>query len=199
MKKILITGKGDKRIISYPFMFYASQTGKSCVVTDDINYQRLFAGYGMEGEIDGVKIMIHPFFGAEEDLTPVMTELESSGFDSAIFVIDAHETDPVFDRVIVAAHVINTFLGTDIEEVVSEHPNTSAVCLATTKPELEKNIPVFTYQPSDFAYIYTVEEKRKLAPPGKRLAALLQPMITGSLPELPTSTYNMFAEKGGIK
>lgn len=197
MKRILITGKGDKRIISYPFMFYADQTGKTCVVTDDLNYRRLFDGYGNEGDIDNVHIKIFSMFREDDDLNRITDELESEGYDTVIFILDAHIAEAGFDKTVVVTHQLKTFLGEDIEEVIEDTPNTSVCCFTLRKIQPAEGISFYLWQPEDFMYMYSVEEQRKLLPPGKKLRAFLKPAIESSLPSLPGTTYDRLAEKGG--
>ena len=93
MKKILITGKADKRIISYPLMHICNYAGKTCLITDDVNYKRLYGGYNMQGDIDNVHIEIIPPVDANTDLSDLFTAKEEYGYDILILVLDSYMTE----------------------------------------------------------------------------------------------------------
>ena len=44
MTVLAIVGKADKRILAYPLMKTCGLMGKTCVVTDDAAYRRLYPG-----------------------------------------------------------------------------------------------------------------------------------------------------------
>lgn len=198
MKKILLTGKADKRIIAYPLMYYANNSGKTLVVTDDPNYRRLFEGYGTEGDIDNIHIEIHPLFAEDYDVTPDIKRAEDESYDTIIFIMDAHREDKIFDRTIIFAHQCATFLGADIEEVIEDTPNVTVISAGIGKmPAPEKTKP-FVWNVNDFAYITIVEETRTLAAPkDKRILDLIKKDVIGSLPSLTSSAYDGLAAKGG--
>lgn len=200
MKKILITGKADKRLVTYPLMFFADSTGKTRLITDDPNYRRLYEGYGTEGDIDNIHIEIHPLFPEDADLTGYIERSEDEGYDTLIFVLDAHREEKGFDRIIILAHQYLTFLGADIEEVIEDTPNISVIALSLGKMQMQSQgkIRPYSWQIDDFAYLAMVEEMRKLMPPrNKKLTAFLKKDIMSALPGLTSSAYDNLALKGG--
>ena len=163
MKKILVTGKADKRVISYPLMHICNYSGKTCLITDDVNYKRLYGGYEKTGDIDNVHIEIIPPVSPDEDLSELFQEKEEYGYDILILVLDSYLADGM-DRIYVIVSLV-------------KHPVSAGV------------IP-FTWNTDDFVYLCTVEETRKLQPPkNKKIVELLQSTICTSV-DIPVSTYN---------
>lgn len=200
MKKILLTGKADKRLIAYPMFYYADHTGKTRVITDDPNYRRLYEGYGTEGDIDNIHIEIKPLFSEDEDLSGYIQESEEAGYDTLIFILDAHREEKTFDKTIILAHQYMTFLGTEIEEVLDDTPNVSVTALSLAKTQTPQGIAEYNWTMDDFVYLAMTEETRKLtAPKNKKLTAFLKKCLMDSLPSLSSSAYDGLASKGGKK
>lgn len=188
MKKILITGKADKRIISYPLMHICNYAGKTCLITDDVNYKRLYGGYNMQGDIDNVHIEIIPPVDTNADLSDLFTAKEEYGYDILILVLDSYMTDGM-DGIYIVGNQIRTFMDIEIEEVMDEHPNTTAFAVSLVKRPVPSGVIPFVWNMDDFFYLCTVEETRKLqAPKNKKMVELLQRSIC-SATGTPMSTY----------
>lgn len=81
-------------------------------------------------------------------------------------------------------------MGTEIEEVMEEHQNTTAFAVSLVKHPVSAGVIPFTWNTDDFVYLCTVEETRKLQPPkNKKIVELLQSTICTSV-DIPVSTYN---------
>lgn len=188
MKKILITGKADKRIISYPLMHICNYAGKTCLITDDVNYKRLYGGYNTQGDIDNVHIEIIPPVDSNTDLSDLFTAKEEYGYDILILVLDSYMTDGM-DGIYIVGNQIRTFMDIEIEEVMDEHPNTTAFAVSLVKRSVPSGVIPFVWNMDDFFYLCTVEETRKLqAPKNKKMVELLQRSIC-SATGTPMSTY----------
>ena len=189
MKKILVTGKADKRVISYPLMHICNYSGKTCLITDDVNYKRLYGGYEKTGDIDNVHIEIIPPVSPDEDLSELFQEKEEYGYDILILVLDSYLADGM-DLIYIIGNRIRTFMGIEIEEVMEEHQNTTAFAVSLVKHPVSAGVIPFTWNIYDFVYLCTVEETRKLQPPkNKKIVELLQSTICTSV-DIPVSTYN---------
>ena len=151
MKKILVTGKADKRVISYPLMHICNYSGKTCLITDDVNYKRLYGGYEKTGDIDNVHIEIIPPVSPDEDLSELFQEKEEYGYDILILVLDSYLADGM-DRIYVIGNRIRTFMGIEIEEVMEEHQNTTAFAVSLVKHPVSAGVIPFTWNTADFVY-----------------------------------------------
>lgn len=198
MKKILLTGKADKRIIAYPMMYLANNAGKTLLVTDDPNYRRLYEGYDTEGDLDNIHIQIHPLFAEDADLTDIIKRAEADSYDTVIFILDAHREDKMFDRTIIFAHQYMTFLGADMDEVMEDTPNVTVIASSLGKMPTPQKIKQFNWTIEDFAYMAMVEEQRTLMPPkNKKIVELMKKDMIGALPSLTSAAYDGLIAKGG--
>lgn len=198
MKKILLTGKADKRIIAYPMMYLANNAGKTLLVTDDPNYRRLYEGYDTEGDLDNIHIEIHPLFKDDADFSAIIRQAEENSYDVVLFILDAHREDKIFDRTIIFAHQYMTFLGADIDEVIEDTPNVTVIAAGLGKMPTPQKIKQFNWTVEDFTYMTMVEEQRKLFPPkDKKLIELMKKDMIDSLPALTSAAYDGLVAKGG--
>lgn len=194
MKKILITGKADKRIISYPLMNICNSAGKTCLVTDDVNYKRLYAGYERQGDIDNVHIEIIPPVTEDTNMDEIIKGKEDFGYDILIMVLDACIVKDI-DHIYIVANQIQTFMGIEIEEVLDENKESTAFAVSLVKRKVPEHTIPFIWNMDDFVYMCSVEESRKLLPPrNKKLTELLQNSICSSV-GIPLSTYNGLSGK----
>ncbi len=190
MKKILVTGKADKRLVTYPLSFFANYAGKTLIVTDDVNYKRLYGGYEDEGELDNVTIRIIDQIKTNEDLSMITNEAEGFGYDILIYILDAHTLDADFTYTFIVGQQIQTFLGVDIEEILDDTPNTMAISVTLGKRPSAPNVNTYIWTMDDFFYFSMVEEMRMLLPPkNKKLNQLLRGHICLAL-DINSSAYD---------
>lgn len=198
MKKILITGKADKRIVSYPFLNICNYAGKTCLITDDVNYKRLYAGYEKEGEIDNIKITIISPVNKQDDLEKIFLQKEEEGYDILVLILDAYMTKNV-DYTFLVANQLRKFLGAEIEEVIEELENVTPIVTSLMKQPVPKGTISYNWSPEDLAYLYSVEENQKLfSPKSKKLIQCLKAGTCNAL-GITEATYENLSGKGGKK
>lgn len=198
MKKILITGKADKRIVSYPFLNLCNYAGKTCLVTDDVNYKRLYEGYEKTGEIDNISISIISPVDRQDSLEDLFLQKDEEGYDILVLVLDSYMNKDV-DYTFLVANQLKTFLGAEIEEVIEELTNVTAIVTSLMKQPIPKGTISYNWAPEDLAYLYSVEENRKLfSPKNKKLVQCLKPGICNAL-GITEATYETLSGKGGKK
>lgn len=179
MTRLTITGKGDKRIFAYPLMKVLAVCGKTCIITDDIAYSRMFrAGTGTyELEIKSAKasrkragklyenmeVNIIPDMDSCEELAD---EKEKAGFDTVLFISDT--ALPKSDRYLISASLKMDFMGTKVDEFLSlnEDKNITMTVISTiqlpSKQWLANDIHPFTWNEYRLMYPHSVEEHRNL-------------------------------------
>jgi hypothetical protein len=165
--RLAIVGKGDTRPFAYPLLSVAKDAAKTCLITDDPCYRRLYPGYRDFGEIDGVKIRIV----SQVHQTPTEEELASlqkaensavkDGCNCVIYVLSAYAPENMA-RTLAVITQTKTFLGWETDEFLEEHPEVSYAYMSmyfkdagrgTGAKALEWKMPVY-------AYLTEVEEYR---------------------------------------
>lgn len=177
MVRLTITGKGDKRVFAYPLMKVLALMGRTCVITDDIAYSRMFrAGTGhYELDIDtkkkrrkgklyeSMEVYIIPDM---DGCNKIADEKEKEGFDTVLFITDTQL--PPSSKYLVLASLSMDFLGVKVDEFLSlnEDKAISMAVMATTslnkKYWLAQGVTPFTWTEARMMYPYKVEESRNL-------------------------------------
>ncbi len=191
MVKVAITGKADKRIIAYPLMRACSIAGRTCVITDDAAYKRLYPGKENYGEIEEIKINILPGMDIDKINEIVERELEAET-EYLIFISDSYY--PLdSNRILMLCEQNSTFLGTYIEDIISDIDNVTFATL-TLNPNKKILIPKgvkmhqICWKPNYSMYLFQVEELRQLLPlKDKYISSLLVDTFSSSLNMNPTA------------
>lgn len=166
MIKISLMGKADKRILTYPLMRACSIAGRTCVITNDPGYKRLYAGLDNTGVIEGIKIIVL------SDMTPECikeNEEKAKQDDIEYFIIvsDFYSPDNIDYRLMICEHN-SSFFGESIEDMQEEHENITfaTISLSKIKMVLPKGVQLhqLIWRPEFALYLYQVEELRKLLP-----------------------------------
>lgn len=177
MVRLTITGKGDKRIFAYPLMKVLALMGKTCIITDDIAYSRMFqAGTGAyemvieskkkkrTGKLyENMEVHIIPDMDRCSDIADLK---ESEGFDFVLFITDT--ALPESDKYLIIASLKMDFLGVKVDEFLSLNEDKSiAMAVISTvslnkKYWLSQGVTPFVWTPARMMYPYTCEERRKL-------------------------------------
>ena len=177
MVKLTITGKGDKRIFAYPLMKVLALTGKTCIITDDIAYSRMFrAGtgkYEMDIELKKKKRTGKLYENMEVQIIPDMDmcnmiaqKKEEEGFDFVLFITDT--SLPESNKYLVVASLKMDFMGIKVDEFLSLNEDKSikmAVISSLALPKKQwqaQGITTFMWNENRMLYPYKVEEGRKL-------------------------------------
>lgn len=178
MIKLVITGKADKRIITYPLMRACSIAGRTWVVTDDAAYKRLYIGKENHGEIEGIKISILPTMDVQR-IKEVEEQAIKNETEYLIYISDSYYSKDA-GHILMLCEQNSTFLGTYIEDIIDDQDN---ITFGTLTLNLRKNTaPVpkdvhmhqIIWRPEYSFYLFQVEEIRQLLPlKDKSVSALL--------------------------
>lgn len=198
MIKISITGKADKRILTYPLMRACSIAGRTCVVTNDPAYKRLYTGIENKGAIEGIKIIVLPDM-TPENMLLIEEKAQKSDIEFFIIVSDANYLDGV-DQMLMVCERNTTFLGDSMEELIEDHENItfSTISLNKMKTIISKgiNIHQIIWKPEHALYLYQVEELRQLLPlKDKYVSACLVDAFTAALNLKPEAFYELLKRK----
>jgi hypothetical protein len=199
MVRLAITGKADKRIITYPLMRACSIAGRTCVITDDVAYKRLYAGNENYGEVEDIKIYILPTMDIERIKEFEDQEIEDE-IEYIIYISDSYY--PVdANRILMLCEHNNTFLGNYIEDILYDHSNVTFGTL-TLNPRKKILIPKevhmhqIGWKPEYSLYLFQIEELRQLLPlKDKAISALLIDSFTSPLNIKPTSFADLLKRK----
>ena len=119
-----VTGKADKRIITYPLLKMCTLAGKTAVLTDDTTYRRLYEGYDNQGYIDNVEINIVPELcgeNAEQIAQEYEERKREENFEYLIYISDVYISKNA-DSILALLEFNKTFLGWTIEELNETNP-----------------------------------------------------------------------------
>lgn len=171
MKKIAFIGKGDKRVFVYPTLNLCKSAGKSCVITDDVAYKRLYTGYDNTDEIEGIEINIVPVFGSDpeqdsvEHLKELVNQKEKEGFDILIYVLDGYFPKDA-DKTLAVISQSKTFLGWELDSFKHKHPDVEFALMSMYNMEKPSNVKVnmFSWNMKHLMYFGRVEEYKLLYP-----------------------------------
>ena len=200
MIKLSITGKADKRIITYPLMRACSIAGRTYVITDDAAYKRLYSGKENHGEIEGIKITVLPTMSSEY-IAKIEEQAVKDEIEYLIYISDSfHAMDA--ERILMLCENNRTFFGDSIEDIIDEYDNVSFATLSLTST---KNKPVglsntqihqIIWKPEYSLYLFKVEELRRLLPlKDKAVSALLISSFSDSLNIKPDSFHELLKER----
>lgn len=172
MKKIAIVGKGDKRAFVYPTLNVCKYAAKTCVITDDVSYKRLYAGYENTDTIEDIEINIIPVLEEEpseariKELQSLVKTKEEEGFDLIFYIFDGY-FPPDVEKAIGVITQTKTFLGWDLDTFKTMHKKQiSYSYMSMYYKEKSKDVPIhiFDWKMSYFMYFSKVEEFKKLFP-----------------------------------
>lgn len=167
MTVIAIVGKADKRILAYPLMKTCGLMGKTCVVTDDVTYRRLYSGTEDTGVINDVEVKI------EKDLTTQLAEeIEKQKTEEEVdYIIYLTDTfiPPSAQKVVALCSQSRTFLGEEIEGLLEQDEEGRIVLSTIALYSKSKNywkVPVtqLIWRPEYIQYVCETEERRVLIP-----------------------------------
>ena len=167
MTILAIVGKADKRVAAYPLMKTLSLMGKTCVITDDVTYRRLYSGTEDNGIINDVEIFIR------KDLSRALAERmemekEANGCDYLLYLTDTFIPDHA-EKVVALCSQSRTFCGEDIEGL-REEDEEGRIVFATmalyAKPKNYWGVPLtqILWKPDYVEYVCDTEERRILMP-----------------------------------
>lgn len=162
MKTVVITGKADKRLLSYPLINLFHIAGRTCLVTDDMNYTRLYDGPLLQGEIEDVQIVITHDIESFD-----VHSLENDDFDYILYVTH-HYIPEGADKVVCLCETTHDFMGTYIEDIKEDNPDYTFLALSSVTPKLanlvDRRFNYLSWKIEHFEYFCTVEETRHLRP-----------------------------------
>lgn len=167
MTILAVVGKTDKRVLAYPLMKTCGLMGKTCVITDDVAYRRLYSGTEDTGTINDVKICIR------KDLSEALAERtemeeEADGCDYLLYLTENFIPNHA-QRVIALCSQNRTFCGDNIEGLKEDDEEGRLVFATITLYAKSKNywgIPLtqIIWKPDYLEYTCETEERRMLMP-----------------------------------
>ena len=172
MKKIAIIGKGDKRAFVYPTLNVCKLAAKTCVITDDVTYKRLYSGYDNTDYIEGIEINIIPLMPEEpseerlNDLNHIIEEKEEEGYNLIFYIFDGYYPKDA-DKIIAVVTQTKTFLGWELDSFKAMHKGkVSYAYMSMYYKEASKDVTIhiFDWKISYFMYFARVEEFKTLRP-----------------------------------
>lgn len=202
MTILQITGKADKRMITYPFMKICALAGKTTIITDDITYRRLYEGHEDVGYIDNVEInIVRDLSGSDAVTSAKMYEMqkEKEEFDYLVYITDYFISEGA-EAVIGMCEQNKTFEGWTLEELY-EHTSKITPCLLSMgkneQSRWEKmNLEQISWEIKYFDYILETERKRKLMPlKDKSIIHLLSKAFCNSLKLTPNNFQKIAGRK----
>ena len=167
MTILAIVGKADKRVLAYPLIKALSLMGKTCVVTDDVAYRRLYSGTADSGIIDDVEINIQK--SLSEDVAEEMEkDREETEFDYMLFLTDTFVPDHA-GKVVALCSQSRTFLGEEIDGLAEENDDgrfVFATMALYTKTKRFWKVPLtqIVWKADYVEYACETEERRQLMP-----------------------------------
>lgn len=200
MIKIAITGKADKRVLTYPLMRACSIAGRTCVITDDAAYKRLYAGKENFGEIEEIKINVLPTMSIEN-----IIEIEEQAIEDEteyiIFISDSYYPKDAGQVLMLCEHN-RTFLGNYIEDIIYDHDDVTFGTLTlyprNNKALVPKDVIMhhIAWKPEHSLYLFQVEELRQLLPiKDKSISTLLVNAFASTLNIKPASFHDLLKRK----
>lgn len=200
MIKLVITGKADKRIVTYPLMRACSIAGRTSVITDDGAYKRLYAGKGNHGEIEGIKITVIPTM-SHENIAEIEEQAIKDETEYLIFITDSYYLKEMGYNLMLCERS-STFLGDYIEDIIDDCENATFGTLSLT-PNRNKNlIPKevhmhqIVWKPEYSFYLFQVEELRQLLPlKDKPVSILLADAFAAALNIKPDVFHTLLKRK----
>jgi hypothetical protein len=200
MIKIAITGKADKRILAYPFMRACSIAGRTCVITDDTAYKRLYAGTENQGEIEGIKIHILPLL-SEQNLPEIEERLISKETEYLIYISDTYYPKDA-GHILMLCEYNTTFMGNSLEDIIDEQENVTFGTLTLTPQKNKSVIPKgvqfhqIIWKPEYSIYLFQTEELRQLQPlKDKLISSFLVNAFSGILDIKPAIFNDLLKRK----
>lgn len=167
MTILAIVGKADKRVIAYPLMKTCGLMGKTCVVTDDVTYRRLYSGTENTGYINDVEVNIEKDLGKDIAERIELKKYED-GFDYLIYLADTF-IPPNATKVIALCSQSRTFCGEEIEGILEDDEDGRIALATITLYAKAKNywkVPItqIVWKPEYVQYVCETEERRILLP-----------------------------------
>lgn len=190
MKKIAIIGKGDKRMFVYPLINICKDTKKTCLITDDVSYKRLYPGYdNMEQIHENIEINVINVMSDNPDekrlamLNEVLKEKEKEDFDLILYVFDGYIPDGC-DKVLGILTQTKTFLGWNLDFFHEQNKDVEFAMMTMYRTEHSKDVKLHTFpwKTKHMLYMSRVEEFKMLqGVRDKRINEFLATMFCESL------------------
>lgn len=199
MIKIAVTGKADKRIITYPFMRACSIAGRTWVITDDVAYKRLYSGNENCGEIESIQIHVIPSMSPEE-IDVIEEQAAKNETEYLIYITDSYIKHKA-DYVLMLCERNRDFLGSYIEDIAEEQENITfgTIMLYPQKNnKLVDGIQIYQvgWRPEFSMYLLQVEEQKQLLPlKDKSVSTLLAAAFAQALDLKAASFYELLKRK----
>jgi hypothetical protein len=200
MIKIAITGKADKRIVTYPLMRACSIAGSTCVITDDVAYKRLYPGTENYGEIEDIKITVVPTMSIE-NMKEIEEQAIKNEIEYLIFISDSYYSKDI-DHILMLCEYNSTFLGKYIEDIIYDYDNvtfgTLTLISRINKALVPKDVHMhqIIWKPEYSFYLFQVEEIRQLLPlKDKAISTLLVNAFATTLNIKSEAFHNLLKRK----
>lgn len=166
MKKIAIVGKGDKRMFAYPLMNVCKEAAKTCVITDDVSYKRLYSGYDNTEQIsDRMEINIVDVMSDTPEqekikkLETLVSEKEREDFNLILFIFDGYIPEGC-DKVLGILTQTKTFLGWSLDFFHDQNKEVVFAMMSMYRTEHSKEVKVHVlpWKYRHMLYLSRVEE-----------------------------------------
>lgn len=198
MIKIAITGKADKRILAYPLMRACSIAGRTCVITDDAAYKRLYAGKENYGEIEGIKITVIPTMSIE-NIIEIEEQAMKNETEYFILISDSYYSKDA-GHILMLCEQNSTFFGSFIEDIIEDHDNVTfgTITLNPRRNKASKDVHMqqIAWKPEYSLYLFQSEELRQLLPlKDKSISTLLVNAFAAALNIKPASFLDLLKRK----
>lgn len=170
MTVLAIVGKADKRILAYPLMKTCGLMGKTCVVTDDAAYRRLYPGTEDTGTVCDVEVTVKcPLdCGVAEAF---VRRKEAESFDYLLCLTEAF-VPPDAKAVIALCSQRRTFCGRELEGMIADEGERFFPATLTVEPKPKNywkaSLVQLVWKADYIRYICETEERRQLMPLGDR-------------------------------
>lgn len=166
MKILALAGKADKRLLAYPLMHILALAGKTLVITDDINYRRVYKGFTNNGQIHDMAVDIYPSID-QYTVQGILDLYSEDSYDYCLMITDLFRYEQA-DATLCICSKTKSFLGTAIEELNDTHPEECKAIISINpldkKEWLKLKVTPLSWNSKRFEYVYNCEEQKELLP-----------------------------------
>lgn len=170
MREIAIVGKGDKRLFVYPLLNICKDAKRTCLITDDVSYKRLYSGYDNTEQIaENVEINVisvmsdSPSDESLAQLKELKEEKQEDDFDLILYVFDGYLPEGC-EKAIGVLTQTKTFLGWSLDFFHEQNKEVEFAMMTMYRSDKTNAVKLHTFpwKMKHMLYLSRVEEFKML-------------------------------------